>query len=155
LFAYGVCGIYKYLVNILDIERNVVTMLDSEQVKGLKENFIGFMSALCFSPDGKTIACSYFKLCLVRDVATGKVLWWDSYGTLNSGPYMLKFSPDGRLLAFLEQPAIRIYESASSKLLHSRSDACAGYPALLEFWPDERTVAFRGDKGTLTLWRLP
>jgi Ethanolamine utilization protein EutJ (predicted chaperonin) len=155
LFAYGVCGIHRYLVNILDIERNVVTMLDSEQVKGLMKNFSGFMSALCFSPDGKTIACSYFTLCLARDVATGKVLWWDSYGTLNSGPYALKFSPDGKLLAFLESPTIKIYESASGKLLHSRSDVCAGYPALLEFWPDGRTLAFRGDKGTLALWRLP
>jgi WD40 repeat protein/Ethanolamine utilization protein EutJ (predicted chaperonin) len=151
LFASASCERHSYSITIWNIANGTSRELDKEAIRSPSG---GYITALCFSPDGHRLAASLYHSCLLRDVATGEVLWrtWDSE---HAGPYHLKFSPDGKLLALLEGLELKVFESASGRLLHTKHVASASYPGLLSFWPNDETLAFPGKNGTLTLWRLP
>jgi Ethanolamine utilization protein EutJ (predicted chaperonin) len=151
LFASASCERHSYSMTIWNIAHYSSRQLDKEAIRRYSD---GYITGLCFSPDGQRLAASLYYSCLLREVATGKVLWQTNDGR-HSGPYQLKFSPDGKLLALLEGLDLKVFESASGRLLHTKYVVSASYPGLLSFWPNDETLAFPGKNGTLTLWRLP
>src|SRR5262249_32686446 len=100
--------------------------------KAAKEDKYGFYSVI-FSPDGRTLAATVHKAAILWDVKTGKELR-RLEGVLGG----LTFSPDGKLLAFINKDhGVTLFDLANGKprtTLKSVVDAVA-------FSPDGTVIA--------------
>jgi RNA polymerase sigma factor (sigma-70 family) len=110
----------------------------------------GFVHALAFSPDGRTLAsAAQHAPVRIWDVTTGREvrsLPGDRFGALS-----LAFSPDGRTLLSGEAGGmVRCWETATGKELR-HFQAHGDWVSGLAFAPDGRTLVTSGDS-TIRLW---
>jgi WD40 repeat protein len=116
---------------------------------------IARITALAFSPDGKTLACGGENRHLrFWDVGSGKEL--SPFSALIAGE-SVAFSPDGKLLAAAgstpeaSKCSVGLWELATRKRLPQfGEDARFGYT--LDFSPDGKTLGVVGFDGILRLW---
>jgi WD40 repeat protein len=108
----------------------------------------GPLSALVFSPDGKTIALGKADGIGFWDVATG-VLRRTFKGAAGSG---IVFSPDEKLLASWNADyTIRVWNLASGWELHPSEGHSQAISAII-FSPDSKTIASASADHTIMLW---
>ncbi len=136
-------------------ERSVLRFPGLEEMKSA-----GFVVALAFSPDGKTLASggTYDATARLWDVAGGRLL-----ASLESFPVpknrgrmdsvdSLAFSPDGRTVATVgHDPDLRLWDVATGRLRASLRGHSSDLTAVA-YSPDGRTIATGDFHGTVRLW---
>jgi RNA polymerase sigma factor (sigma-70 family) len=112
-----------------------------------------------FSPGGKILAQAYVRFqkrdnsYTLWDTATGKEILALDPGRAANYTGLLRFSPDGKLLASTSNDGVRLWDLTTGKLLHflpeeQRSPCFA-------FSPDGKVVAFGGNPDqTIGLWEV-
>jgi WD40 repeat protein len=112
----------------------------------------GFVYAIAFSPDGKTLVSSSGNRVRLREAATGKELRvFAGHGAEVSA---VALSPDGKTAASGGwDKTVRLWEAATGKELHTLA-AHEGRVRSLAFSPDGRTLASAGDDRTIRLWAV-
>ena len=101
-----------------------------------------------FSPDGKQFALSDYRTgAVLIDVATGKAV--REFRT-EGGEGSLAFSPDGKTLAVARYDEVRLWDTATGKLVHTL-DGRAGRVHTVAFGPDGKWVA-SGHPSRVILW---
>lgn len=110
------------------------------------------VTALAFTPDGKTLACAAYNKIVLWDVETGDQLY-----TINEfSDYVtdLTFSPDGASFAssskFNQHPVI-LFETATGKVKASLSGHIS-WIATLDFSPDGKTLIGASHDGMIIAW---
>jgi WD40 repeat protein len=91
--------------------------------------------SLAFSPDGKTLACSFSDRSYLLDCATGRVLH-----RLTDRPRSVSFTPDGKILLAVSGHQLRLWDVASGKELQDRPGDFGWHPHLA-LNPDGRLLA--------------
>lgn len=111
----------------------------------------GAVKALCFSPDGKTLAAGGAGPAALQlwEVSTGRLVERiETRGTV----YAAVFAPDGRTLAFATKPyVVIVWDIAERRELYTLQ---GHYPEVsaLAFSPDCRTLASGSLDRTIKLW---
>ena len=116
------------------------------------------VSAVAFSPDGKTLATAGYQEVLLWDLANAKLLKRIGVGQLTDAVRGLAFSKDGRLLAVAEgtpcvSGAVRVFDKESGQ-------AVAGFQepkevvCSLAFHPEGKLLAAGGADATAYVWNL-
>lgn len=112
------------------------------------------LRATDISPDGKLLArFSYTgekedRSIRLSDAATGKELL--SLNTTSQYTRVIRFSPNGELLAASSEDGIRVWNLATGKILHHFTERDVS-PWGLAFSPDGKTLAFLGDNQTIAV----
>jgi WD40 repeat protein len=118
------------------------------------------LQSIAFSPDGKTVACSFYNGTLILwDVQTGLKRRTLSVGMTVSS---LAYSPDGKMLAVgtQEGQTVTIWQPSSGTVLRTINIPDEGSSGAIAFSPDGRTLATNsaiGDDsasggGNIQLW---
>ena len=110
-------------------------------------------NGLAISPDGKWLYHTTLQGPIhVYDAATGKEL--RTIGKAGFGAGRLTPSPDGRLLAAVENDGVHVWETATGAELY-RFGGPSSWPTRLAFSPDSRTLALFGEEGSAAkLWEV-
>ena len=109
------------------------------------------ISALAYSPDGKTFAAATGREVRIYDAATGeenaKLL------SNNGAPLSLRFSPDGKTLASLEfSNGVRLWDVGSGKEQWlSKNVGRAEATAIAGFTPEGKAIAVSYEDGTVAI----
>jgi len=135
-------------------KRFVVWEAPSGKIVATSTNRLGKMTALCVSPDGKTLASgssynsiSFWAMSDGSPRKTWKAHNWDVTS--------LAFSPDGKLLASSDYDgSIRLWNPEDNSLrrsekAHARAIFC------IQFSPDGRYLASAGLDDEIRLWTMP
>jgi WD40 repeat protein len=111
----------------------------------------GWVLALAFSPDGKTLAFSRTdSTVLLWDVSSGNVCHTFREHTRNV--YALAWSPDGKTVASAgEDATVQLWDAATEKPLHSLAGH-TGTVNALAWSPDGKAVASASHDATVRLW---
>lgn len=138
------------------IERRLLD--DEARAENAKAQRIGIsVSALTFSPDGRTlVACYTDGRLFLWDSRTGRPRHILSFPSHGQSYRSLDFSPNGRLLALSDRRALYLLEMASGQRFRELPLGGAWVDSSA-FAPDNRTLAV-GDAGSsaaIHLWDLP
>jgi RNA polymerase sigma factor (sigma-70 family) len=116
----------------------VVRLFDlasGKEVSRFPQGNQGSYFSLCFSPDGKALACGFSDRSCLLDLTTGRVLF-----RLSGRPLGLAFTPDGKTLIGATGTRLRFWDAANGKELHDRPGEFGWEPALAVS-PDGRLLA--------------
>jgi WD40 repeat protein len=152
----GVASLRSPSIRILDAASG-----DDRTILGLGPGG-GVVDAFAFSPDGRIIAVARTiakngDTAELRDIATGRVLARLEMETDDEAIIQrLLFSPDGKLLASVQEGTIRVWETATRKQVHElkREDPNETFLGV-GFTPNGRLLALAGAESppdALNLW---
>jgi RNA polymerase sigma factor (sigma-70 family) len=168
--AFSPAGRIVATLSLSEMAIRLRDVIAGKELRQLKGNGIGFIRALAFSPDGKTLA-SGERGCLLRiwDVASGKEIRRFSQdikegnglgGTELSSVTSVVFSPDGTKVVTstgYEDATVHIYDLAKGTLLR-KIDLPGKYSTDIALSPDGRmlaTATYLSKRwSTIILWDL-
>ncbi|MCI0541320.1 MAG: protein kinase, partial [Verrucomicrobiales bacterium] len=109
------------------------------------------VNSVAFSPQGDEVAFGCGKQVLIQELASGRQ---ESLTATDDEVLAVKYSPDGRLVAFGDRVGtVTLCERASGQVL-SRATAHAPIVLDVEFAPDGTRLATCGTDSTTKLWRV-
>ncbi len=106
------------------------------------------------SPDGKTLAGFQGRALQCWDLATGKPRYPDTARLGHTeAASAITYSPDGKLLASVGYDStVRLWNVATSRLLHTFSVGASYYPAFVRFTPDGKQLIAGVEGATMRFW---
>ncbi len=169
--------------NIVNTPESLVSMLNSKSLAGKGiialtpgTNLLPIyltshtyrISAMAFSPDGKTLASSSRSEFQPFDITTGKIHLWDvetgiskiTLRTPGRKVDTLAFSPDGRYLAsngsksWADSRKILIWDLTAYRLISMIDTDSLSEITALVFAPDNSTLASGNRSGKVDLWNI-
>ena len=116
------------------------------------------VSAVAFSPDGKTLATAGYQEVLLWDLANAKLLKRIGAGQMSDSARAMAFSKDGRLLAVAEgvpngPGAVRLFDKDSGQVALSFQEPKEVVYALA-FHPEGKLLAAGGGDAAVYVWNL-
>lgn len=118
-----------------------------------------FLSCYTLSPDGTILATSAGKT--VNNAFVPAVTLWDTSSSteiqtlvLDAPANVVKFSPDGKILAVAAGSVLQLWDPASGTLLQT----LAGHTDTIlqvAFSPDQKSIATAGLDNQLLVWQIP
>jgi len=116
------------------------------------------VSAVAFSPDGKTLATAGYQEVLLWDLANAKLLKRIGAGQMSDSARAMAFSKDGRLLAVAEgvpngPGAVRLFDKESGQVTLSFQEPKEVVYALA-FHPEGKLLAAGGGDAAVYVWNL-
>jgi WD40 repeat protein len=112
------------------------------------------VTAVAFSPDGRTIVSGTLSSIKVWDAVSGRELRKlnEDLDLYDTGASAVAFSPDGRtVVSGSDRGTLRLWDMASGRELRTLTD-WAGWVSALAFSPDGRTIASVNADGILKIW---
>jgi WD40 repeat protein len=122
----------------------------AQPVRGILAAQSGVVTALAYSPDGRTLAAGY---------SGGAIRLWDlashrtiAVTTWGAAPLALAFAGGGKLLEAADAGAVGTWNLAGQAPISTQPLASPAQGSAVAFGPDGTTVATGGADGTVRLW---